>query len=41
MINDTVDILDAKIVNIGIRFKLLGSPEINKYDKYFYRLSMA
>lgn len=32
MIHDTVDILDAKIVNLGVRFKVVADPEINKYD---------
>lgn len=32
MINDTVDILDAKIVNIGIEFEVVGQMEKNKFD---------
>lgn len=32
MINDTIDILDAKIVNIGIEFRVMGQSEVNKYD---------
>jgi len=32
MINDTVDILDAKIANLAIDFKVLAFPGINKYD---------
>ncbi len=32
MINDTVDILDAKIANIGIEFEVISSEEINKYE---------
>jgi len=32
MINDTVDILDAKIANVGIEFKALAFPGVNKYD---------
>ena len=32
MINDTVDILDAKIANIGVEFKALAFPGSNKYD---------
>tara|TARA_R110002072_G_scaffold150127_2_gene298339 strand:+ start:10461 stop:12257 length:1797 start_codon:yes stop_codon:yes gene_type:complete len=32
MINDTVDILDAKIVNIGIEFEVVSSEEVNKYE---------
>jgi hypothetical protein len=32
MINDTIDILDAKIINIGIEFKIIASLEKNKHD---------
>jgi len=32
MINDTVDILNAKIVNFGINFKAVAHPGNNKYD---------
>jgi len=32
MINDTIDILDAKIVNIGIDFKIMSDSAFNKYD---------
>jgi len=32
MVNDTIDILDAKIINIGIDFKILSDPDFNKYD---------
>ena len=32
MINDTVDILDAKIVNFGVNFKVLADLNVNKYD---------
>ena len=32
MINDTVDILDAKIVNLGIEFSLIADPNYNKFD---------
>ena len=32
MINDTVDILNAKIVNIGINFSVTADLETNKYD---------
>jgi len=32
MINDTIDILDAKIVNFGVEFRILGSQDMNKYD---------
>ena len=32
MINDTVDILDAKILNIGIDFRILSSLDFDKFD---------
>ena len=32
MINDTIDILDAKVVNIGIDFEIIASLEKNKFD---------
>jgi len=32
MINDTIDILDASICNIGIEFKIIPFPGTNKYD---------
>jgi hypothetical protein len=32
MVNDTIDILDAKICNIGIEFKIVPFPGTNKYD---------
>ena len=32
MVNDTVDILDAKVVNIGIDFEVVSSEEINKFE---------
>jgi hypothetical protein len=32
MVNDTIDILDAKICNIGIEFKIVPFPGANKYD---------
>ena len=31
MVNDTVDILDAKIINIGISFEILADLETNKF----------
>ena len=31
MINDTVDILNAKIVNFGIKYSAMAMPNINKY----------
>lgn len=32
MINDSIDILDGKIVNYGIQFVALGVPGVSKYD---------
>ena len=32
MINDTIDILDAKIVNVGIDFEIIASLERNKHE---------
>jgi hypothetical protein len=32
MINDTIDILDARIVNIGIDFTVKASPDFNKFE---------
>lgn len=32
MINDTIDILDAKIVNIGIEFEIISTLQKNKHD---------
>jgi len=32
MINDTIDILPAKIVNFGIEYKIVGDLRVNKYD---------
>lgn len=32
MINDTIDILDARIVNIGIDFSIKASPDFNKFE---------
>lgn len=32
MINDTIDILDAKIINFGVKFKILVSDQHSKYD---------
>jgi len=32
MMNDTIDILDAKILNIGIEFEILVASAANKYD---------
>ena len=32
MINDTIDILDAKIINIGINFKVLPELDVNRYE---------
>jgi len=32
MIHDTIDILDAKIVNLGVRFSVVADSDLNKYD---------
>ena len=32
MVNDTIDIFDAKIVNVGIDFVVVGSSEVSKYQ---------
>ena len=32
MINDTIDILDAKIVNLGIEFEIFSRSAMNKYS---------
>lgn len=32
MINDSIDILDANIVNLGVEFEILTSLEFNKFD---------
>jgi hypothetical protein len=32
MIHDTIDILDAKIVNVGLKFSVVADSEINKFD---------
>jgi len=32
MINDTVDILDAKIVNIGIEFDIVANDDVNRFE---------
>lgn len=32
MVNDTIDILDAKVVNIGIEFEIMSVLNENKYD---------
>lgn len=34
MINDTVDIIDGKIVNFGIDFEIIGDPDYSKSDVY-------
>ena len=30
MINDTIDILDARVVNLGIEFSVVSEPDVNK-----------
>ena len=32
MIHDTIDILDAKIINLGVRFSVVADSDLNKYD---------
>jgi hypothetical protein len=32
MINDTIDIVDAYVVNLAIRFKVLSDPDYNRFD---------
>jgi hypothetical protein len=32
MLNDTIDIIDAKIVNYGINFEVVGDLETNKFE---------
>lgn len=32
MINDTIDIIDGKIVNLSIDFRVIADPDKNKYD---------
>lgn len=32
MVNDSIDIMDARIVNFGIKFKIVSEPDKNKYD---------
>ena len=32
MLSDTIDILDAKIINIGVNFTLISNLESNKFD---------
>lgn len=34
MINDTIDIVGGKVVNIGIDFEVIGDPDYNKSDVY-------
>jgi len=34
MINDTIDIVDGKIVNIGINFEIISDPDFNKAEIY-------
>lgn len=32
MVNDSIDILDARIVNFGISFRIVAEPDRNRYD---------
>ncbi len=34
MINDTIDIIDGKIINIGVEFEVIADPDYNKSDVY-------
>ena len=34
MINDTVDIMDARVINLSIKFSAVGTNEYSKYDIY-------
>ena len=32
MMNDTIDILDGRVINVGINFEVYTDPDVNKYD---------
>jgi hypothetical protein len=32
MINDTIDILDGKVINIGIKYEIIPDMDINRFD---------
>ena len=32
MINDTIDILDGKVINIGIKYEIISDLDVNRYD---------
>jgi hypothetical protein len=32
MLNDTVDIMDAKVINYGINFEIITAQNVNRYD---------
>ena len=32
MVNDTIDVLNGKIINIGIKFRVIADLEVNKYE---------
>jgi hypothetical protein len=32
MINDTIDIMDGNIINIGIRYEIIADPDMNRFD---------
>ncbi len=32
MVNDTIDVLNGKVINIGINFRVLADLEVNKYE---------
>ena len=32
MVNDTIDILDGKVVNLEVKFEVMGAFDLNKFD---------
>jgi len=32
MINDTIDIMDGKVVNVGLEYEIIAEEQFNKYD---------
>ena len=40
MVNDTVDILDGKVINIGIEFEVVSNTEVNRYEVLDSAISM-
>ena len=39
MINDTIDVLDAKILNLGIDFTIVGDLETNRFETFITNYS--